>query len=403
LTTVLPPPPPRAKRTLLVVGLVVGLLGAGTGAVLLTGPDGRSAVSAAPASPVQPVTAVVVGARKGSVAWQRPLVLKITHGSIDELTVRGPRGVVPGVLAEQTWTSNAGTIPGGRYVFTAKVLGEDGRVSAITRSVRATDAKQTLRATFSPTGGTYGVGQPLIARFNHKVRGVEARRAVLRGLKVTTSPAVTGAWRWYNSFEAHYRPQAYWKPGTKITVTGSLVGVKLPGTSTWGGVSKPGGFSIGRSMISTVDLKTHLMTVKRDGKVVRVMRISGGKPAYPTKGGVHIVLTRERKHLFNSATVGIPVDSREGYYLTLPYAVRITNSGTFVHAQPATVRHQGRRNVSHGCINASTADARWFYESSLLGDVVNVVNAVVPPKRMDAGAADWNYRWADWRAGNLDG
>ena len=81
--------------------------------------------------------------------------------------------------------------------------------------------------------------------------------------------------------------------------------------------------------------------------------------------------------------------------------MRITNSGTFVHANAGTVRHQGVRNVSHGCINASPTDAKWFYEMSHLGDVVTIVNAVVGPNKWDAGSADWNYTWEKWQEGNL--
>jgi lipoprotein-anchoring transpeptidase ErfK/SrfK len=130
--------------------------------------------------------------------------------------------------------------------------------------------------------------------------------------------------------------------------------------------------------------------------------MSAGSAKYPTKGGVHIVLRKERVHMFDSATVGIPRSSPEGYYKALPWSVRISNGGAFVHAQPGSVRSQGLRNVSHGCINLSTRDAEWFFGLAKRGDVVDVVNAVVPPTRWDAGMADWNYSWAQWATGNLD-
>jgi lipoprotein-anchoring transpeptidase ErfK/SrfK len=145
------------------------------------------------------------------------------------------------------------------------------------------------------------------------------------------------------------------------------------------------------------------MTVTRNGKVVHTMKVSTGRDKYPTKGGVHIVLVREKKHLYNSATVGIPTASPDGYYEFLPWSVRISNGGAFVHANPATARVQGITNVSHGCVNTSIVDAKWFYDNSKLGDIVNVIHAAVGPLRTDAGMSDWNYTWAEWKAGNLSG
>jgi len=75
--------------------------------------------------------------------------------------------------------------------------------------------------------------------------------------------------------------------------------------------------------------------------------------------------------------------------------VRISNSGEFVHAAPWSVGDQGHTNVSHGCVNVSTADAVWFYNFSQVGDVVNVVGtseALEPTN----GYGDWQIPWASW-------
>ena len=99
--------------------------------------------------------------------------------------------------------------------------------------------------------------------------------------------------------------------------------------------------------------------------------------------------------------MGIPTASPDGYYEKLPYSMRISYGGAFVHANPATVKYQGRLNVSHGCINLSLADAKWFYEVSHRGDVVDIVHAAVGPVLYDPGMADWNYSWEAWQKGNL--
>jgi lipoprotein-anchoring transpeptidase ErfK/SrfK len=395
-------------RSAVLVTLAVVLAAVATGAVVLTGAKGPLSVAETPGparTPAPAVTLSVAGARGTVVPWYHPLSFTTTHGTITTVTATGPDGLeIPGTLTTQSWVGKGSLIPGQVYRLRAVVRDEDGKTSTVERTVTASPPNKVLHATFTPNGGTYGIGQPLIVRFDQPIKGAEARRAVLQRLDVSTTPAVAGAWRWYNSFEAHYRGQAYWKPGTKVSANVNLAGLRVPGSEAWGSDKvATGGFSVGRALTGVVDIKAHTMTVKRDGKVVKVFKVSTGRAQYPTKGGVHIVLVREREHLYNSATIGIPTNSPDGYYHKLPYSVRISNGGAFVHANPATVRYQGSRNVSHGCVYMSVADARWFYENSLLGDVVDVVNAVVPPVKTDAGMADWNYSWDEWQKGNVDG
>ncbi len=38
------------------------------------------------------------------------------------------------------------------------------------------------------------------------------------------------------------------------------------------------------------------------------------------------------------------------------------NSDNYVHSAPWSVADQGKRNVSHGCINISPSNAKWFCE-----------------------------------------
>ncbi|MCW2543704.1 MAG: ErfK/YbiS/YcfS/YnhG family protein [Frankiales bacterium] len=395
-------------RSALLAMLAVLLLALGTGAVLLTGANGPLSIAqtASPArTPAPAVTLAVTSAKDDVVPWYHPLRFGIAHGTITSVSALGPDGLeLPGTLTPMAWTGTATLIPGQTYRIHAVVRDEDGKTSSVDRELVASPPAKVLHASISPNGGVYGVGQPVVVRFDQPVKGADARRAVLQRLEVTAAPSVAGAWRWYNSFEVHYRGPAYWKPGTKVTVNATLAGLRVPGSDAWGS-DKPvtGGFSVGRSFLGVVDINAHTMTVTQDGKVVRVMKVSTGRAQYPTKGGVHIVLVREREHLYNSATIGIPTASPGGYYEKLPYSVRISNGGAFVHANPATVRYQGSRNVSHGCVNMSVADARWYYENSKLGDVVNVIHAVVPPLRTDAGMSDWNYTWEQWQAGNLDG
>ncbi|MGB8652575.1 MAG: Ig-like domain-containing protein [Mycobacteriales bacterium] len=393
-------------RIALAGGIAAVVAVGGLGVLLLTGSHGPLAGVVGPSpTPAPTVGIALAGARGETVPWSRPLTLSVTDGTITSVQAASADGrPLDGTLTPQRWTSAGTLVPGTTYTLHARIRDLDGRTSSLDRTVRAAAATEVLHATLSPAGGVFGVGQAVIVRFDQKVKGAEARRAVQERLSVTTVPSAPGAWRWYNSFEVHYRGPAYWRSGTRITVHADLSGLRVPGTDVWGSpTAATRSFSIGDAFIGTVDVTAHKMTVTRNGKVIRVMNVSTGRDKYPTKGGVHVVLVREKEHLYNSATVGIPTASPDGYYEKLPWSVRISNGGAFVHANPATVRFQGRLNVSHGCVNMSVADAQWFYENSHLGDIVNVIHAAIGPVLSDAGMSDWNYTWAQWQQGNLDG
>ncbi|MDP9182454.1 MAG: Ig-like domain-containing protein [Actinomycetota bacterium] len=397
----------RAVLTRAAVALAVLAAGAGTTWVVLSSDSSTPVIRASGPRP-QPApspVARVLRAKGDVVPWDAPLQVTVANGTITSVNATGPDGLaLPGMLGPAGWVSTTELLPRASYTVHVELRNGDGVASSYDRTVHASAPKLELKANISPNGGTYGIGQPVVVRFNHAVKGAGARRAVLQRLTVTTTPPVAGAWRWYNSYEVHYRGPSYWKPRTTVEVTADMAGLRVPGTDVWGALDRrSGGMTIGDALIGTVDIATHKMTVTRNGKVVRVFNISAGRKEYPTKGGVHIVLVREKEHLYNSATIGIPTASPDGYYHKLPWSVRISNGGAFVHANPATVRFQGSTNVSHGCVNASLEDARWFYDNSHLGDIVNVVNAVVGPTLWDAGMADWNYSWKTWQQGNLTG
>jgi hypothetical protein len=102
----------------------------------------------------------------------------------------------------------------------------------------------------------------------------------------------------------------------------------------------------------------------------------------------------------DSATVGIPRNSPDGYYEQVYWDVRISYGGAFVHAAPWSVAQQGIVNVSHGCVNLSTENATWFYNFSQRGDVVDVYNSGAAVDTADPGMADWNMSWKQWVAGD---
>jgi lipoprotein-anchoring transpeptidase ErfK/SrfK len=244
-------------------------------------------------------------------------------------------------------------------------------------------------------GETVGVGLPIGVWFSQPVAD---RAEVERRLQVTSSKPVTGAWHWFADNEVHYRPRSYWPSGSRVTLRARLAGADA-GRGVWGVADRTIRFRIGERRVSVVDVRTHRMRVVSGGRTLRVLPVSTGRERYPTTNGVHFVTEKTPVKLMDSSTVGIPRNSPGGYYQRVAWSVRISNSGEFVHAAPWSTGSQGRANVSHGCVNLSTANAAWFYRLTRRGDVVEVRGS---PKRPGTsfGVADWNMSWPRWLAGS---
>jgi lipoprotein-anchoring transpeptidase ErfK/SrfK len=382
--------------------VAVGLAAVATigtaGAVVLTRDGGPAlAVPAADAVEVpRPVVAVEGLADDGRHPWDVPLRLTVADGQLRDVVVTGPDDTpLAGRLQEQAWVSTGRLLPDTRYRLRATVRDVAGRDATRSLAVTTVPPVHVLTAALRPgDDAVVGVGQPVVAALDAPVRDPAARKAVVERLTVTSRPAVQGAWRWMNDRELHWRPAELWPAGTQVEVRTDLDRLALPDGS-WGSGVRTSRFRIGDAVVSTVDVAAHTMTVTRNGEVLRVMRASMGRPEFPTRGGTHLVLEKFASKVLDSDTVGLP-----GRYQTeVDSAVRLTYSGTFTHAAPWSVADQGVRNVSHGCINLSPEDARWFYDLSRRGDVVHVVGTDVPPKLDDPGAMDWNLTFEEWKAG----
>ncbi|MEU2558965.1 L,D-transpeptidase [Streptomyces longispororuber] len=235
-------------------------------------------------------------------------------------------------------------------------------------------------------GQTVGVGMPLSVTFARPVPA-SGRAAVEKRLKVTTDNGTTGSWSWVKDRNLHdgqridYRPRTYWKPGTRITVR---AGEAIDRTVT-----------VGRSLVATVDVRTHTMTVVKAGTTRRVP-VTAGAPGMDTWNGTMVVSDKQRRVFMDSRTVGYG-DAYKGYY---DYAVHLTTSGTYLHQNPKADTYAGRTNVTHGCIGLATdGTARRFYEEVVPGDVIRVTGSkeTVAPGN---GYGDWNVPWDEWKAGS---
>jgi lipoprotein-anchoring transpeptidase ErfK/SrfK len=235
-------------------------------------------------------------------------------------------------------------------------------------------------------GGTYGIGAVVVARF---AAPVDDRGAAEQQLAVSTSPPVSGAWHWVDDRTAHWRPPQYYAPGTTVTV----------------GQDAPVTFTIGASHVSIADDATKQVSVYDGGKLVRTMPTSMGRGgtdkvgnttlSFWTQPGVYTVMDKSNPVVMDSSTYGLPINSHLGYKESIPYAVRISTDGIYMHELDATVWAQGNTDTSHGCLNLNHDNAAWFYNFSVPGDVVEVRNSGGQPLQIWQNG-DWSVPWDQW-------
>jgi lipoprotein-anchoring transpeptidase ErfK/SrfK len=337
----------------------------------------------------------------GNAPSDKPLVVRVANGTLTGVTVEDPQG--EGLAGDLTadalaWQSSEPPAPQTVYTVRVAALGPGQQPFEQTLSITSGPPTAVLRATLSPNDGeVVGIGMPAVVAFNRPVAKAD-RAAVEQRLSVATNPPVEGDWRWITPARVHWRPATYWQPGTEVEVHSNLSGLQL--SDAWGADERAVHFKVGAAHVSRVDAATFQMTVTDNGQVVKVVPVSLGQKRYPTHDGVHLTLEKAKQVTMDSSTIGIPRDGPGGYYRKVAWATRISYSGEFVHAAPWSVWAQGKRNVSHGCVNASTADAKWFYDFTQRGDVVEVVNSGKAPKLYDPGTSDWNIPWEKWKAGD---
>jgi lipoprotein-anchoring transpeptidase ErfK/SrfK len=203
-------------------------------------------------------------------------------------------------------------------------------------------------------GEVVGVGYPVTVIF---AKPVADRAGAERTIGIATTKAMTGRFNWVKDDTLQWNPDGFWPAHSKVTV---LAG------------GKPTQFDTGSAVVGVASISAHTFTVSIDGQVARQMPASMGKPSRPTPVGNFTILERDRSVIMDSRTIGIPLNSPEGYRITAYYAERITWSGVYVHSAPWSVDSQGHENVSHGCINLSPDNAAWYYNQASVGDPVIV-------------------------------
>lgn len=283
-----------------------------------------------------------------------------------------------------------------RYTLSASSMGLGGVTSREMTFETHSPENLTMPYVLPNEGEVVGIGQPVAIRFDENITN---RLAAQQAIKVKTDPPVEGAFYWLSNREVRWRPAQYWKPGTKVDVAVNTYGVDL-GDGLFGQENVSTHFTIGDSVVATADDANKTLTIRRNGEVVKTMPISMGKNSTPTNNGTYIVGDRYSHLVMDSSTYGVPVNSPNGYRTEVDWATQMSYSGIYVHSAPWSVGSQGYSNVSHGCLNVSPSNAKWFYDNTKRGDIVEVTNTVGSVLPGTDGLGDWNIPWEQWKAGN---
>ncbi|HEY2550211.1 MAG TPA: Ig-like domain-containing protein [Streptosporangiaceae bacterium] len=301
----------------------------------------------------------------------------VSHARVTSVRVTAGGDAVSGKLSADgtVWHSTWPLGVSQRYQVTAKAVSATGHAITRTSSFRTITPSQTFQAQiFEGAGKTYGVGMPIMLKFSHPITN---RAAVERALQLRTSRKVVGAWYWDNSTTLNFRPRSYWPPHTTVSFTGHLDGVQgAPGVYGYHTLTQT--FSIGRSLIVTASTRTHHMQLYRDGKLYRTWPISTGRPGDNTPNGTYVTIDKGNPVLMKGP----------GYRIKVPWSVRFTWTGDYLHDAFWSVNEQGFTNVSHGCVNMPPAAAKVYYKMEVPGDPVTVTGS---PR-----AGTWDNGWTEW-------
>ncbi len=371
--------------------------------------DAPTTVAAAPAAVIS------TNVHSGAISPSQPVSVSIANGTLTAVKLTNPEGkVVSGKIGSdaKTWATTEDLGYSKTYRLSAvgknadgKVVTKEGKVTTLTPDNMTMPYIEDIYGTVIDSKQTYGVGMVVRVHFDESVNKAEAQRA----LTVKTTPAVTGGWYWDGDQDAYWRPKSYYAPNTKVSVTAAVYGKKV-GEGLYGQADQSASFTIGAKHVSIADAKTHHVKVYFDGKFQRSMPTSMGQggtvqgkngPIYLwTMPGTYTVINHENPAVMSSDSYGLPANSPLGYAPEKVYwSTKISTDGIYLHELDATVWAQGHQNVSHGCLNLNQKNAKWFYQHSQIGDVVQVVHSGGPALQFWQGG-QWSVPWSEWLKGS---
>ncbi|MEV3989448.1 Ig-like domain-containing protein [Streptomyces sp. NPDC049837] len=335
----------------------------------------------------------------------------VSEGTLTQVTMTSPDGkTVKGEMAAdgKSWAPSEQLERATTYKITATAKDSEGREAHENSSFTTVSKENSFIGNFTPEdGSTVGVGMPVSINFN---KPITDKKAVQSGITVSSTSGQEVVGHWFNSQRLDFRPENYWAEGSKVTLKLNLDGVE-GSDGVYGVQQKTVTFTIGRNQVSTVDAAAKTMTVTQDGKTIKTIPISAGAPENPTYNGQMVISEKFKETRMDGSTVGFTKKDGKGEYdiKDVPHAMRLSTSGTFIHGNYwGSDSIFGKVNTSHGCVGLNDAKGAndpkqpgaWFYDNSIVGDVVVVKNSKDKTIAPDNGLNGWNMSWAEWKAGS---
>ncbi|MER6376392.1 MULTISPECIES: L,D-transpeptidase [Streptomyces] len=335
----------------------------------------------------------------------------VSKGTLTAVTMTTESGTpVSGQISadKKSWKPASPLDRATTYKVAAEATDSAGLVAHENASFTTVSPANSFIGNFTPEdGSTVGVGMPVSINFN---KAITNKAAVQKGITVSSSSGQEVVGHWFNANRLDFRPENYWTGGSTVTLKLNLDGVQ-GASGVYGVQQKTVTFKIGRNQVSIVDAQTKTMKVTQDGKTIKTIPISSGSPEHKTYQGQMVISEKFKETRMNGSTVGFTKTDGKGEYdiKDVPHAMRLSSSGTFIHGNYWGAKSIfGAVNTSHGCVGLSdtkgagdpNTPAAWFYDHSLIGDVVVVKNTGDKTIAPDNGLNGWNLSWSAWKAGS---
>ncbi|HEU5111175.1 MAG TPA: Ig-like domain-containing protein [Micromonosporaceae bacterium] len=369
-----------------------------------SGPGSGSAGSSGGGADKGPTVALQPADKATDVPVSAEIAIADGEGELGDVTLADEAGQeVVGALREDgsSWVPAEPLAYTTTYTVTAKATVDGEQAEAKTTFTTMARPGNRMRAhVYMADNAVYGQAMPIVVEFSNGGLKDEQQRAIVeKRLFVRSEPAQEGSWHWDSASQIEYRPREFWRPGTRLDVRLGLGGLPL-GDGRFGQVDitiKASIDAVARSVV--VENAGKRLTAYQNGRPVKTMPVSLGKPSAPSLSGKMVIMEKLANTVFDSSTYGTPVDSADGYRTKVKHAERLTWDGQFIHAAPWSVASQGRRNVSHGCVNVSPANGKWLYDWFRVGDLVEVKGT---GHRLNQGNGwtAWDLSWEDFVAGS---
>ncbi|MGP4057671.1 L,D-transpeptidase [Mycobacterium sp. 4D054] len=389
---------PSITRRRALAALAVGVVVPGALAACASSDNGPPGGSDAGEAAKDPTLRFEPANAADDVKPNTPVSVEVTDGWFQKVTLTNAGGkVVQGALNRDrtvfTVTEPLGY--GVEYTWAGTAVGKDGKSVPVEASFTTVDPSVQVNGRFQLADGqTVGVAAPIILQFDSAIAD-DDRAEVEKALTVTTTPPVEGSWAWLPDEAAgsrvHWRTREYYPAGTTVHVDAKLYGVPF-GDGAYGAADSTLDFSVGRFQVVKAEASSHRIQVLTDAGVIMDFPCSYGEGDLDrnvTRSGIHVVTEKYEDFYMTNPAAGY-ANVRERF------AVRISNNGEFIHANPASSGAQGNSNVTNGCINLSLEDAEQYFNVAIYGDPVEVTGTRIPLSYADGDIWDWAVPWDEW-------